>query len=205
MDTHSLGAEPPPPTPPPRRHWRVVGVLLAAWLALVAFLTFGPRRSGEGPDLRSPARLRVTDYAWSLRDLDGKPVDFAEFRGKVVFANIWASWCPPCRAEMPSIGRLAQAVGDRDAPVEFVLIGVNDSPEKLRRFLDSVAKDFRPGVRFLVADGVPPAFESDGIPATFVIGPDGRFLIEQIGSAEWDRPEVVEYLTRLAAGPAEKS
>ena len=50
----------------------------------------------------------------------------------------------------------------------------------------------------------PTAFESDGIPATFVIGPDGRFLVEQIGSAEWDTPEVIDYLAKLSASPVEK-
>lgn len=205
MDSQSVGPEPvPEPVAPPRRNWRVIVLLLAAWLVVVAFLAFGPRRTGNGPDLRGPARPRVTDYAWSLRDLDGQPVDFAEFRGKPVFVNLWASWCPPCRAEMPSIGRLSKAAHDRAPGVEIVLIGVNDTPQNLRRFLDTVSKDFQPGIRFLVADDVPTAFESDGIPATFVIGPDGRFLVEQIGSAEWDTPEVIDYLAKLSASPVEK-
>jgi len=73
------------------------------------------------------------DYSWPVTDLDGRPVDLGRYRGKAVFLNVWATWCGPCVAEMPSIARLAADPRLKD--VAFVGISVDDDAAPVRRFL----------------------------------------------------------------------
>src|SRR4051812_49314453 len=82
----------------------VIPALLVAWIGYLYF--FGP---GRGSQLGAPGLVGdgQADYNWKLRDLAGNTVDFASFKGKPVFLNIWATWCPPCVAELPSIASLA--------------------------------------------------------------------------------------------------
>jgi thiol-disulfide isomerase/thioredoxin len=143
------------------------------------------------PNLAPPGAPGQAEYAWRLLDLDGQPVELSRFRGKPLFLNIWATWCPPCVAEMPSIARLASRPTLKD--VAFVCVSTDDSPEDVRRFL--VGKNWPMTV--LRATDLPPVFATDGIPATFLIAPDGRIASAQVGSADWDDPSVVALLESL--------
>src|SRR5438876_538571 len=97
------------PTPQPRRTWLIVGVVFAATWVLYLFV-FGPRqgvRPLPPPRLEGSGLAPPADYGWTLYGLDGSPVEFARFQGKPVFLNLWATWCPPCRDELPAIDNLA--------------------------------------------------------------------------------------------------
>jgi thiol-disulfide isomerase/thioredoxin len=168
---------------PPSHLLLIVGGLILAWCAYLYFL---------GPGTPTTQ----ADYGLKLKDLDGKPIDFAQYRGRVVFLNFWATWCPPCRAEMPSIARLAADPRVKD--VVFLLASTEDDPEGIR----SYAKQAGLSLPFAIADGPPPGvFATDGIPATFVIARDGRIAISEVGSAEWDAPGVVAKLETLTKSP----
>jgi thiol-disulfide isomerase/thioredoxin len=175
----------------------VLAALAVAWLAFLRF--FGPK--GPAPDLAPPA-LRApngtfeADFRWSLVDLDGRPVDFAQLRGKPVFLNLWATWCGPCVEELPSIDRLA--TNPRLKEVAFLAVST-EPLETIRAF----ARQKRLAVPVYQSPGdPPPIFQTDGIPATFLIARDGRIAAAQIGSTQWDDPSVVEFLEKLAAQPA---
>ena len=178
------------------RKWMAIG--LAALLAWVIFLATSNQviRPGElgAPSLQASGVPRPADFRWTLLDLDDKPVDFESFRGRPILLNLWATWCPPCLAEMPSIAHLAANQRLKDKGVVFVCVSTDDSAEKLRGFL----KDKDWGMTILRATSIPPAFQTEGIPATFLIAPDGRIATAEVGSARWDDPSVVDFLEELA-------
>lgn len=168
----------------------VAVVFVVAWLALLKVMMPSGRLSPPG--LMALPNPPEAEYAWALQDLDGKAVDFSAFRGKVVFLNIWATWCPPCRAEMPSIDRLAANPKLKD--VVFACVA-RDDKEKVRSFVSS--QKFGAPVYLTGEAEMPLSYQTDGIPATFILSPDGKMVLSQIGSAEWDRPEVVDFLAGL--------
>jgi thiol-disulfide isomerase/thioredoxin len=179
-----------------RAMWWVLIALVAAWSAYLAVL--GPR-AGSGPlpeaPLKPPFHPKRAEFRWTLRDLDGKPVELDAYRGRTIVLNLWATWCPPCVAEMPSLESLAS--NGRLKDVAFLCVAVNDDPGAVRSFVESRSLK----VPVLVADdAVPEPFLTQGIPATFIIAPSGAIVVERVGSARWDAPKVVEYLERLAKG-----
>src|SRR5262245_38469186 len=121
-------SRPPDPEPARRRSdrstpvWLLVASLALAWCAYLAF--FGPKGTRgplPQPLLKPPAGSRA-DYKWALEDLNGKPIDFAQYQGKPLFLNIWATWCPPCVSELPSIDNLATNQRLKDLPIVCVSV-----------------------------------------------------------------------------------
>lgn len=169
-------------------------IALLALLGWVAYLVvWGPRNRDD-----SLAAGQKADYAWTLEQLDGTKVSFEQFRGRPVFLNLWATWCGPCVAEMPSIARLA--ANPRVKEMAFVCISLDDDWERVRRFLREQKLDLtvmRP------AGPVPEVFQTSAIPATFVIAADGTIVKAEQGALEWDRAEniaaIESVLTRRPA------
>ena len=186
--------DPSPPGRASRRRngWLLALTLICAWVVVLTFVL--PRRR---PDLAAP-QLEVgpgvtkADFSWAFEDLNGRPATFDRFRGRAVFLNIWATWCGPCLTELPSIVNLAADPRLKD--VAFVAMSVDESPETLRRFV-AERKLTLPVYR---ATSLADAFQTAGIPATFVIAPDGTIVGSLVGSARWDTPENVELLESLA-------
>ncbi len=172
--------------------WLAIGVIFVAlWVLYLAF--FGPR--ARPPKLEDSGTSRPASYDWTILDLEDRPASFARFKGKPVFLNIWATWCGPCVQEMPSIARLAEEPRLKGKGIEFVCVSIDDSAETVRQFLAG-----RPWhMTFFRAEKLPSVFLTEGIPATFIIAPDGRVAASEVGSARWDTPEVVGLLERLAA------
>ena len=133
---------------------------------------------------------------FSLVDLNGRPQRLADYRGKVVFLNVWATWCAPCRMEMPSMETLHR----RMAGTDFVMLAVSED-EDGRTTVQKFADEF--GLSFpilLDQQGViPPRYGVTGYPETFVIDRDGRVIQHTIGPEDWDSDAVVDYFTRLLA------
>ena len=175
----------------PGRTWLYVGlVFLVGWTIYLRY--FNPGQSSGAPRLGSGPMIGPADFSWKVQDLDGAPVEFAKFQGKPIFLNIWATWCPPCVKEMPSIARLAADPKLKD--VAFVCVSVDDTSDVVKNFLRG--KDWPMTV--LRTQGLPKIFETEGIPATFIIDPKGNVVASEVGSAEWDDPSVIEFLQKLA-------
>ena len=106
---------------PARTWWLVAAAFAVFWVAYLAF--FIPRRRA---DLEHSGTDQPADYSWAIMDLNDRPVSFSAFQGRPVFLNIWATWCGPCVAELPSIARLAQPklAGKK---VAFVCVSTDDS------------------------------------------------------------------------------
>src|SRR5687768_2951359 len=130
-----------------------------------------------------------------LQDLKGNTVKFSSLKNKVVFLNIWATWCPPCVAEMPGIQSLYDKVkGNKN--IAFVMLSVDQNGmEKVKKF---VAKKGYTFPVYLPANNVPAAFQTQSIPTTFILSKDGKIAAKHNGMADYDSPKVKEFLEGLA-------
>ena len=128
-----------------------------------------------------------------LDNLDGERWDIRDARGHWLFVHFWASWCGPCRREMPTI----QAIfPEFDASqLEIVLINTAESEDTVFSFLAEVAPDITP---LMDTDGlVTEQWQPRGLPATFFVDPEGRLQYLALGGRPWDTPEYLEFVQRL--------
>lgn len=134
------------------------------------------------------------DYDFSLLDADGNRVDVASFKGKVIFINLWATWCGPCRVEMPSIQSLYNTV-DKDKVV-FVMLALDqkDPFNKVNKYIRD--KEFTFPVYF-PATSLPEMLQVRSIPTTFVINSQGVVVHKQMGTANYDTEEFKTFLKNL--------
>ncbi len=182
---------------PSTRPWLLMALVsVLGWLVYLAVFAPLPPRRGSAPDLTTSLTVQQADFQWNLQDMNEQSVSFAKFRGRTVFLNIWATWCPPCVAEMPSIATLAG--NGRLKDVAFVCVSVDDSVARVREYV----QEKKWGMTILHATSLPTPFQTEGIPATFIIDPAGRIVTSEVGSAQWDTPEVVDLLEKLAKKPA---
>ena len=132
-------------------------------------------------------------YPLPLLTLDGRPANLRQFKGKAVLVNLWASWCPPCLAEMPGLQALYQKTDT--AKVAFVLISLDANPNKAKALLKR--KGYTLPVFFSAAP-LPAPFDSPSIPSTIVLTPSGRLADRHDGMADYDTPEFRAALEKLA-------
>ncbi|NIP72410.1 MAG: TlpA family protein disulfide reductase [Gammaproteobacteria bacterium] len=161
----------------------VIGVYL--WLPAVC---------GAEPQTLEHLAERPPAPALALKDVDGTLHRLEDYRGRVVIVNFWATWCPPCRREMPSMERawnrlkghgvimLAVDVGE-DADTVFTFTA--DYPVTFPLLLDQEGDVVR-------------AWPVLGLPTTFIVDPEGRLAYQAIGGREWDAPELLETIRALA-------
>ena len=145
------------------------------------------------PDVKeekSAPELPESAYQWQFKNMTNETVSFGEFRNKVVFLNFWATWCPPCVAEMPTIQDLYEEYGDK---IAFVLVS-NEETSVIKKYMD------KEGYTFPVYKGLyqpPQALTTSTLPTTFLIAKDGRIVIREEGSAKWDGKKVKEKIDKL--------
>ena len=168
---------------------RTVGVV-----ASVVAAAFGYVRLAENKGYALKAGSEAPGFR--LPSLGGGEVDLAAQRGKVVVLNFWATWCPPCVAEMPSLERLHRALSPEGLSV--VTVSADEDEGELRRFVSEraltlpVLKD--PGGRVAAGE-----YRTTGYPETFVLDREGRILQHVVGPAEWDSAERLAEIRRLLA------
>lgn len=167
---------------------------ITGWLLCLLWL---PALAAEPP----AGILRVDGIAAPdlvLNDLDGEPYDLAMTHGHWRFVHFWASWCGPCRREMPSIQKLLPLVGDTD--LEIVLVNTAETEDEVFAFLAAVAPDLVP---LLDTDGlVTETWQPRGLPATFLVDPQGRIRYQALGGRTWEEPAYVDFLRSLPAATA---
>lgn len=127
--------------------------------------------------------------SFRMRNGRGEIVDLAQFRGKKVFVNLWATWCPPCRAEIPSIESLG-AKTDRNK-VEFVMLSLDDNFEKAKTY--AANNNMKLPVYYPAAD-LPQLFVTEGIPMTIIFNEKGEIVFNEVGSANYDTPRFQDLL-----------
>jgi thiol-disulfide isomerase/thioredoxin len=154
--------------------------------------TVDPAKTLES-SLEVPSFPSITpaDYDWSIKSLDGQNFNMADVKGKVVFLNFWATWCPPCVAEMPSIQRLYEKL--KDEGVVFACISKEET-SKVSRFIKEKGFTFP---IYTMYDTPPAAFNTRGIPATFILSPEGKIAFKHTGSAKWDDEKSIDFIKGL--------
>ena len=149
--------------------------------------------AGTLPPGVMPVDGRVTP-ALQLNNIDAEPYDLTTTDGHWRFVHFWASWCGPCRREMPSIQKMLPLVEDTD--LEVVLVNTAETEDEVFTFLGIVAPDLVP---LLDADGlVTAAWQPRGLPSTFLVDPGGTIRYQALGGREWEKPVYVEFLRGLA-------
>jgi len=176
-----------------RSFWQKAGDILF-WMLLVLLIIPGPRKvistavnrvilHVKNPGMFNPEkqiRLEDRDYAWMLRDLQDEPVSMKAFRGEVIFLNHWATWCPPCVAELPEIRRAYEKHGNR---VQFLLV-TGEEPSVVRLFLKKRGYEGLPV--YFTSSPPPSSLQAGAIPTTFIISGDGRIVTRKTGAVNWD-------------------
>ncbi len=182
-----------------RSQWLLIGGIVAA-LAVTMAVTM--TRLG---DELFPLRIgsRAPDFAAVTMPSAEGPVrtkGIGDYRGDVVLLNIWATWCAPCRIEMPSMQRLQQQLGPKGLRIVAVSVDDPGMEQKIEAFVDEL------GLTFEILHDAPGAirrqYRTTGVPETFIIGRDGAIRRWIIGADDWSSTANVAYLERLLAEPA---
>jgi thiol-disulfide isomerase/thioredoxin len=133
--------------------------------------------------------------AETFRDLHGNPVTLADYSGKVVLLNIWATWCPPCRAEMPAIDRLAGAMEGDDFAV-IALSTDRGGVERVAEFFKDIQVENLKVMHDRTNDVARQAGVL-GLPVTLILDRQGREIARMLGDADWDSPDARALLRRI--------
>ncbi len=152
----------------------------------------------------TPVEPRVAAPDFELADLDGKRLRLSDLRGKAVILNFWATWCPPCRKEMPSMERAWRGIRERDEPIVLIAVNVGEDADTIFGFTARMDLSFpilldeRSEVadRYRQLTGI----GTMALPTTFVIDPQGRVAYRAVGGREWDDPALLEPVRALLKG-----
>ncbi|HFD79538.1 MAG TPA: TlpA family protein disulfide reductase [Gammaproteobacteria bacterium] len=161
-------------------------------MALLLYLLAGSTAAaGTPPGIRTLEPRPAPDF--TLTDMDGNRFSLSTARGRWVMVHFWASWCRPCRREMPAIRRMSELIGT-DAP-RLVLVNTAEDEDTVFSFLGAVAPDLS---SLLDRDGrVTEAWQPRGLPATWLVDPQGYLRYQALGGRPWDQPRYLDFLRRL--------
>lgn len=128
--------------------------------------------------------------------LAGDPVKVSDFSGKITFFNFWATWCPPCRAEMPSIERLYKQMSGTNFRIIAVNAGENRS--QVASFIEKNKYTFP--IYLDESNALSSIFAARGLPSTYLVNKEGKVIAVRIGAMEYDQAELIKLLKELADG-----
>ncbi|HJW16680.1 MAG TPA: TlpA disulfide reductase family protein [Flavisolibacter sp.] len=138
----------------------------------------------------SPATETATDLpAFTVQDAKGNTINLQELKGKKVFVNLWASWCPPCRREMPSIEKLAKSVDS--SKVSFVMLSMDENFDKAKAFVKQQQLSLPV---FYPAENLPALLNVNSIPTTFIFDENGKLIRRIDGGNDYDSQTFRELL-----------
>ena len=173
--------------------------LLSLSLVSILLVSLAFTAEGREDDLFSKIRInpikgdkRVPDF--SLKDLTGKKVEIKQYKGKIIFLNFWATWCGPCKEEMPSLEVMHRQFKGEN----FVLMTISVDYEGLKPVQEFLNKQHYTFPVLLDPNGETlDLFEVKGIPTTFIIDKKGRVIGRAIGPRDWKSPEVFSLINLL--------
>lgn len=169
-----------------RRRWPLAGPAIYIWLTVAPSLPVVAAELATQPDAPPAPPLDLADAAGTRHSLSAQ-------RGRVVLVNFWASWCPPCLQEMPSLQRLVDVMADR--PLTIYAVNVGEAPGRAKETLRRLGYE---GPVLLDVDQK--AFETWGVtvlPTSFVVEREGRVRFKAVGALEWDAADVQETIGAL--------
>jgi len=142
--------------------------------------------------LKSSQQFAISHEAknWEIKELSGKTVPFNHLLDKPVFVNFWATWCPPCNAELPGIHHIYEQYKNK---VNFVFLS-NEAPNTIRSFILKHQYQDMPFYRY---NSIPKDFYSRSIPVTFILSRKGEVVLKKKGAARWNSDKVKSLLNKL--------
>jgi thiol-disulfide isomerase/thioredoxin len=143
----------------------------------------------ESEDMALNANYPKADFNMHLINSKGEKVAMEELRGKVIFMNIWATWCPPCVAEMPGINDLYKDI-DKEK-VAFIMLSVDQNFQKAIDFNNRKGYDFEV---YSLEGGLPQMYQTQSIPSTFVIDADGELVMTHLGMGDYNTKKFKKFL-----------
>jgi thiol-disulfide isomerase/thioredoxin len=170
---------------------RVTGLMSSVTYYTQSTLLLAGFRDAKDEVLKKPEAF---DFNFIVRDQSGKRIQFSEYKGKVIFLNLWATWCGPCRAEMPTIEQLYRQVGSDS--IAFVILSVDESQfeSRVAHYIETSKYTFpvyRPSGYLTEQLNVPM------IPTTFIISKDGMIVSKEVGATNFDTARFRKFIDRL--------
>ena len=135
----------------------------------------------------------IVDF--ELQDLSGVSRRLSDFRGKVVFLNFWATWCGPCRFEMPSMEKLYKRL--KDEGLEIVAVNLQEDRSSVEQFVDEYGLSFP--VLLDTTGRIGATYGARSIPTTYIVDREGFVIAGTIGTREWDTEEYIRFFEKLLA------
>jgi thiol-disulfide isomerase/thioredoxin len=136
----------------------------------------------------------TADYNFRLIDSEGNKLDVRDLQGKTIFINMWATWCAPCVAEMPSINDLYNKIENKE-DIIFLMISYDRDMRTARGWVKRKGFDFPV---YQLASALPDMYETGVVPTTFVISPEGKIVLSKTGMANYDTKRFRKFLNRMA-------
>lgn len=172
----------------------------AAALGLAALTRPMPLLAAQPSDTDAYRRLGLAEPAFAIEpklnlpDLQGTTHRLADHAGEIVLVSFWATWCPPCRKEMPGLARLARTM--KPEGLSVLAVNVGDRDDKVAGFMDEIDSD---GLTVLLdrERQMPGIWYLRGLPVTYVLGRDGKVALAAIGDRVWDAPEMMDVLRSI--------
>lgn len=173
----------------PNKKWILNGVFILAALVLL-FTPVGFKvkvfasklLSSSAAMVKEGMKVPLDSYQWKLTDLENRSFNLEDQRGRIVLVNFWATWCPPCVAEMPSMQDLYNDYGDK---VTFMFV-TSDDRQKVLNFLKRKNLDLPV---YYPASETPKTLKSKLLPTTYIIDREGKIVVAETGAADWNSNE----------------
>jgi len=140
-----------------------------------------------------PKRPAAPDF--TIQDIDRKPHRLSDNRGKVVLVNFWATWCPPCRREMPSMQRAWEKL--KDERFAMYAVNVGEDEDTIFGFTSPTGVEITFPILLDRDARVIKAWPVIALPTSFIVDPDGRIVYRAVGGREWDDPQILEKIRAL--------
>lgn len=172
--------------------WRMMSAL-SMLTVVFAMLVWAPNYARAEMQLLHKMPRTPVAPEFELPDLDGNKKKLSDFRGRVVVINFWATWCPPCRDEIPSMQRAWQILEREN--VMMLAIHVGGSVDKIWTFLTDHAAEFP--VLHDARSRTSRSWPLVGLPTSFVVDTEGRIALRAIGGREWDDPRLIKEILDL--------
>lgn len=170
----------------------VIALLLIPQTGMPVKVFFSRLIAFSPSEIATEKQNSIQNYNWILDNEAGERVNFSNSKGKVTLVNFWATWCPPCVAEMPSLQNLFDEYGGK---VDFYFVSM-ESHDRVDKFKNKKGYDF-PNYR--PKEQVPTAIQSYSLPTTFVISKSGKIVVKKSGAANWDSDATKQILETLLA------
>lgn len=165
-------------------------------LGTVAFaLSMWPGAAHTAEVLLDKPNKASAAHEFTAQTLDGQTVQLSQLRGQVVFLNFWATWCVPCKREMPAMERVHQAL--QGQPFRMLAVNLQEGPDAIRTFVDELGLTFD-----IVLDPVGEItreYRVNNLPLTYLIDKQGMIVARAIGERPWDEDAYLDYMRKLVS------